>query len=344
MPRSLVVAAALAFLVAGAAHALPTNLALNYSFHIDTAQDGVTPEGLAFTLDGSGDPEIFVVDKNSNNIVVYKQDATDLVDGWSPDRSFAGPVGALRGLDFLPNGNLMASGNFSVVEVSPVDGSTIGGGISFSNFSFSEIEAAVYVNANSIYLGGDGNGDQIVHVDSSGNAVDLPGLIGVTSFLHGDVNGNGVVDSSGNADLHEPNYDETGGAAYDPTTNLLYFVDDSSGSGRSRVFVYDLSGNLLSVSDPLYTQWGWGPNAGSNDPTIPDEPVLVTCTANNGFQCTDPEGLAFGVVNGQGHLLFAFESEQVITGVLPIPEPGVAMLVGLGVLHALRSRSARRSV
>ncbi len=322
----IVVAALLTLSFAGAASATPALLTLTSNPGdpvINTLLDGIDPEGLAFGVDATGAPEIFVGDKISNKIFVYTDPGS--TGNYSIDRSFFAPFGKIRSLDILPNGNLLTANDSAVEEISSVNGAVVAGGISFSNFSFSEIEAAIFVNSGSIFLGGETN-DQIIEVDSLG--------VFQSSFLHGDLNQNGTIDFNSNPVLNEQNLNEVSAGAYDPINDILYIADDSSGSGQSRIWAYERStGTLLAVSDPMVTLFGWGTGA-TNDPSIPDEPVLAACIANTNLPCFDPEGLAIGIIGGVPHLLFAFENEQVVTAVTfaAVPEPGTALLLVLGVV------------
>lgn len=297
------------------------SLSLNYSFLIDVATDiPAGPESLAVGTDpNDGQLGIFVGDsESSGDVLVYKFNGA----AWTLDRRFT-PVNGPFGLDFLPNGNLLTLGGGSqqVTEVSALDGSLIAGGINFNLglLEVDDLEAGVFADGD-LYLSGEPDfGDSLGYRRSFlGAPVNLPGLM-TDTFVIGDVSGNGSTDA---------NYGDAGASAYDPATQRIYIADDSSGGGASRIFVYDLSGNLVDALTQDFSLESAGTAA------------AAICAGRTRGQCDDIEGLAIATIGGQTHLLVAIEDQQLVIGFTLVPEPALAglLLAGLGAI-AIRRRS-----
>jgi hypothetical protein len=277
-------------------------------------------EGIAFGTDPVTDePAIFLSQGDecsvSCAIHVYLEGDPGV---WTSSRSFLTPngTGDVRGLDVLPNGNLLTSSAAAsqVREISATDGSYPMGGIAiqFPGISF-QVESAVYVpgSPESLYVAdeeGDLEAGRIYRTDLAGNPLNLPGQA-TDNFLFG-----------------APNFDDPGAMAYDPVTDTLFISDDSSGQGASKAFQYDLSGNLLDES-ALYSE------------------LTAAVDACGIDGCEDAEGAAYASLDGVDYLLVAFENEQAVVGfVLPAPEPGATALgaCALGSVTLL-ARARRRS-
>lgn len=114
--------------------------------------------------------------------------------GWASSRSFLTPAGTgdVRGLDVLPNGNLLTSSAQAaqVRELSSLDGSypVDGIAIQFPAFAF-QVESAVHVpgSPESLYVAdeeGTLESGRIYRTDLDGNPLNLPGL-GTDNFPFG---------------------------------------------------------------------------------------------------------------------------------------------------------------
>jgi hypothetical protein len=288
-------------------------------------------EGIAFGSDPRAEdqPAIFLSQGDecdlSCPIHVYTESSPGV---WTSSRSFNTPVGTgnVRGLDVLPNGNLLTSSAESAqvrelsLGVGPIedDGTYPVGGIAIGFLATFQVESAVYVpgSPESIYVADEEGGPvpveagRIYRRDLAGNPLNLPGL-GTDNFLFGGVN-----------------FDDPGGMAYDPVTDSLYIADDSSGMLNSKVFNYDLSGNLLDES-ALFSEL---------TADVPGCPL---------GGCNDSEGLAFATIEGVDHLLVAFENEALVVAfTLPVPEPGssAAGATALAAVALLARRTRGRSV
>jgi hypothetical protein len=299
------------------------------------------PEGLAVAMDPvSGLTAIFVsegdvCDAGSCDIHVY----TDPMGtgNWALSRTFQGPAGrgAVRGLDALPNGNLLIASTATtrVTEISPLNGAIVPMGIDLLlpipvGSGGVQLETAVFVPSSffadgiaSFYVAdeeGLNEAGRIYRFDTSGNAVNLPGQA-TNNFLFGQVVPMGEVAGG---------YDDPGAMAFDPVRGVLYISDDSSGQRRSRSFEYDLSGNLVDFSD-LYSQL---------TATVP----LCTTNPQGSAACDDPEGLAFLQLGGDTFVLAAFEDQERVAGFQIVPEPGslALALLGLAGLSAAGRRQA----
>ncbi len=301
---------------------------------------GIAPEGLAFGVEdvaGTPTPVLYVSEGNSCNpctIFVYDATATDVGSIVpTPLRSFTIPLGDVRGLGLMPNGNLLVSavGNDSLREVSRVDGSLIAGGVSLAVNSgtppgslilATQPESVIVHNGvgtthpgvMSIFLGEE---------ETPGTIFDLQfnGTIN-SQFAVGPLDGQNPTQAPGVSLFEDPS-----GLDYDPATGVLLIADDSSGLGMTKLYAVSPAGAL--VGSPV------------------DLAVLLqtfpACQAEAALTCNDPEGVAFNFLTG-GLIYLAFENERrVITfQISNIPEPGSLVLLGagLGGLAFLRRRRA----
>lgn len=317
--RSLLVVSAVLLAAPPGAQAL-LDLEVAFSFPAPApALDGEF-EGIAFGTDPLTDqPAIFLSQGDecdlSCPIHVYLESSPGV---WTSSRSFQTPIGTgdVRGLDVLPNGNLLTSSAEAaqVRELSALDGTYPVGGIAIGFLASFQVESAVHVpgSPESIYVADEEGGPvpveagRIYRRDLAGNPLNLPGL-GTDNFLFGGLN-----------------FDDPGGMAYDPVTDTLFICDDSSGMGASKVFNHDLSGNLLDES-ALFRDLTVG---------VPECPLTG---------CNDSEGLAFATIDEVDYLLVAFENEAtVVAFTLPVPEPG-ATAAGATAFAAVALLARRRS-
>jgi hypothetical protein len=305
------------------------------------------PEGVATGLDPADGEQVIYVSQGDScascRVDIYRQDSPDT---WVLKRHFFLPSaqgGDTRGLDVNPaNGNLLVSsvGGARVYEalVPTTSGATATlamGGVDFQPMglaSGTQLESAVFADG-AIYIvdeEGVGEAGRIYRFTTAGAAENLPGL-GVANFLFADVNmdnmGSTLCPVAEGSPLSEGCYNDPSGSAYNPFAERLYVVDDNSGRARSRIFEYDLAGNLIGFSDLLTTL-----TAGIS--------LCATQNSSTPVQCDDAEGLAFIRVGGEDYLLIGFEESSLVTAFLITPEPATLALLALGALVVARRSRA----
>ncbi len=307
------------------------------------------PEGLAFGIEsvqGVDTRVIYVSNEGAGAAIdVFLADATEIPDPNNPGmfiqptsiRSFASPVADPRGLDLLPNGNLIVSSVSStdrVVEIyrfdpdgagSLVAGSIVPGGVSITvgpgtPYFIDQPETVTWISG----LGTSHPGVPSILVGSED-----------TSTLF-DLNFDGT--SNGSFPTN-PTLTDLSGSAFDPDTGLLFFVDDSSGGGVTFLQIVTPTGGV-QTTEQIDVQLLTAGIRGCED-EFPGPPP-------SNLNCVDPEGLAFdptdfveGPTSYTGILFMGFENEQRVLsfGVVgQIPEPGSVLLLGAGLagLAALR--------
>jgi DNA-binding beta-propeller fold protein YncE len=323
-------------------------LTLAQAFIIDTVSTIFSgPEGVATGLDPADGEQVIYVSQGDScatcRVDIYRQDSPNT---WVLKRHFFLPSaqgGDTRGLDVnQTNGNLLVStvGGARVYEavVPTIDGATATlpvGGVDFQPVglaSGTQLESAVFADG-AIYIvdeEGVNEAGRIYRFTTAGVAENLPGL-GVSNFLFADVNmdnmGSTLCPVAEGSPLSEGCYNDPSGSAYNPFAQRIYVVDDNSGRTRSRIFEYDLSGNLIGFSDLMTTL-----TAGIG--------LCATQNSNTPIQCDDAEGLGFIRIDGVDYLLIGFEESSLVTAFLITPEPGTLALLALGALVFARRRSA----
>lgn len=289
-----------------------------------TGDDDPGAEGLAYGLedtdmDGEADDRVLYLSEGDDcggtsepdcRIFVYAANASGSA---APLRSFT--VSALediRGLDRLPNGDLVAAGVSSgaddLLQISSLNGAAILTGVNATfPIASAELETVVFRSATSVLVGDEATG--LLHDFNP-----------VTLGFNGDPFDTDLDDFSGMALAEE---------------GLLFVVDDSSGGGISLLRILDPAGgvlNGLTFNVGVLTKG----IAGCEDVAIPNPSLPLTCV--------DPEGLAYDQVNRV--LFMAFENEQRVLsfqvgGVIPEPSSVVLLAAALAGVSAIRrSRSA----
>ncbi len=303
---------ALGVLAAGVALGSTASQALEIQFNvaIDLISLAPEPEGLAIDPGaGPGGIDILYVSREIpqgfNDITVIQKVGSDGSDLGSFTVNFE----AMRGLDLLPNGNLLASlaKDQRVVEISAVDGSVIAGGIDISLPSVGgfppENESAFFHVANNTVFFGDEEG-----VNENGRIIEI-GLDG--SVLNNFPTPGDPFDDPSGMDLFG---------------NLIMFSDDSSGGNRSRIFLMDpTTGAIVDQTEDMQ---GLTLNIAGCD------------EMRDGDGCNDPEGIA---VNGQ-EFWVVFEDQSMLLGFTVVPEPSTWVLMSLGTLGLAAARRRSRSL
>jgi hypothetical protein len=332
MPREvLILTASLAMALPQAASAYTLIPLTNFD---TSGVVGSGPEGLAYGLENTdADPEL--------ERVLYVSEGDDCLNSGTLQctifvydagamgaatflRSFDTPVQQTRGLDLLPNGNLLATtvqgGADGLREISRLDGSLVAGGISFNftTVSSAQLESVVSRSSTSVLFGDENTGLLYEYNPVAGV------LVGLTFAEDG----------------------------------LLWMADDSSGGGVSLLRVLDpATGQIVpgstinmnfitSVDDPNIDDDG-DPNTPPADTSLDDNTPLVGCENEPGLPniqfCIDPEGLAYDPVNRV--LFIAFENEQRVLSwqvVGEIPEPNALALLGAGLAGTALLRRLHR--
>lgn len=284
------------------------------------------PEGLAFGNE-DGTDVLYVSQGDDCNpcTVTVSNAATGAVV-----RTFSVPFNDVRGLDLLPNGNLLISsvGDFfndsrirEIQRTGLDSGLGVAGGIDFTVPDAFQPESTVALSLAA-------NDNRIIVLDEEGT-----GEQGRIHFYQGALNdGLMAVSTTSFLGSLEP-YDDPSGATL--VNGDLWVVDDSSGSNPDPNYPFDCC-SRLEIWDID------GPGLGTLIDATGEFAALTAGMGSCGAEgCSDPEGLAYDAVTGR--LFVAFEGQGVI-GVftLAVPEPSLGALLALGLGAQAAFAAARR--
>lgn len=346
--RRAALTAALVLTIPWSAHAALLDLSINTAFSVATEFTADGPEGLVF-INGATDVDDRLLAPHGNDCSDCTLEVYD-TSGVSMG-SIATSWDEIRGIDLLPNGNLVISSLNSesgtlnilpnafgvpagplattvrtrrVVEITPA-GATVAGGINLNLtnkldgsppdaiVSLSGIEVLHLVDELESVLAIDGS---TLFVGEEGpDPVDPDSRIIRTEVQPGNVTFTFPFEFPAGP---EP-FDDVSGMDFDPLTNRIFSVDDTNG-GQSAMFLWELDGTQVAMSSSIFS-------------TLTDG--LGACPAGG---CKDPEGVAFD--SDSGIVWVAFENDRAIIGfnvaVVPEPTTGLLLMLGAGLAVARR--------
>lgn len=285
------------------------------------------PEGLAFGNENGTDVLYVSQGDDCNPCTVTVVNAAT----GASLRTFSVPFNDVRGLDLLPNGNLLISsvGDFfndnrirEIQRTGASSGAPVTGGIDFTVPDAFQPESVI---ALSIAAGN----NQIIVLDEEGT-----GEQGAIHFFQGALN-DGLLAASATSFLGSSSpYDDPSGGVV--VNGDLWTVDDSSGASSDPNFPFDCCSRLEI----------WDIDGAGSGTLLDFTGEFSAVTANEGscgpLGCSDPEGLAYDAATGR--LFVAFEDQGVIGVFTLVPEPSLVLLAavaaGAQAFAAARRRTA----